>query len=61
LKVFSFGGGVQSMGVMVLAARGVLDYKTFLFANVGDDSEYPAPWPTWKCLPNPTPPRTVST
>lgn len=41
-KAFSFGGGVQSMAALVLAAQGEIDYKTFLFSNVGDDSEYPA-------------------
>ncbi|WP_030273457.1 phosphoadenosine phosphosulfate reductase [Streptomyces sp. NRRL B-24484] len=42
LTAFSFGGGVQSMAALVLAAQGALDYRTFLFANVGDDSENPA-------------------
>jgi hypothetical protein len=42
LRAFSFGGGVQSMAALVLAAEGRIDYRTFLFANVGDDSEYPA-------------------
>lgn len=42
LKVFSYGGGVQSTACLVLAAQGELDIKTFLFANVGDDSEHPA-------------------
>mgnify|MGYP002735202121 FL=1 len=41
IKAFSFGGGVQSMAALVLAAQGRIDYKTFLFANVGDDSEFP--------------------
>ncbi len=41
LKVFSFGGGVQSMACLVLAAQGRIDYQTFLFCNVGDDSEHP--------------------
>ena len=41
LRVFSFGGGVQSTAALVLAARGEIDYRTFVFANVGDDSEYP--------------------
>lgn len=41
VKAFSFGGGVQSVAALVLAAQGRIDYKTFLFANVGDDSEYP--------------------
>jgi hypothetical protein len=41
LDVFSFGGGVQSTAVLVLAARGDIDCRLFLFANVGDDSENP--------------------
>lgn len=41
VKAFSFGGGVQSMAALVLAATGELDYRTFLMANVGDDSEHP--------------------
>lgn len=42
MRVFSFGGGVQSTAALVLAAQGQLDCQTFLFANVGDDSENPA-------------------
>ena len=42
LKVFSYGGGVQSTAALVLAAQGRIDYQTFLFCNVGDDSENPA-------------------
>lgn len=42
IRSFSFGGGWQSMAALVLAARGDIDYRTFLFANVGDDSENPA-------------------
>jgi hypothetical protein len=42
MHVFSFGGGVQSTAVLVLAAQGELDVDAFLFANVGDDSEHPA-------------------
>ncbi len=42
VKVFSFGGGVQSTAALVLAAQGRIDYRTFLFCNVGDDSENPA-------------------
>lgn len=42
LTVFSYGGGVQSNAALVLAAQGDLDCRTFLFANVGDDSENPA-------------------
>lgn len=39
LRVISFGGGQQSTALLVLAARGEIDFRTFLFANVGDDSE----------------------
>jgi hypothetical protein len=41
LKSFSFGGGWQSMAALVMASRGELDYRTFIMANVGDDSEMP--------------------
>lgn len=41
LRVFSFGGGVQSTAALILAARGEIDFKTFIFANVGNDSEHP--------------------
>ena len=37
MKVFSFGGGVQSTAALVLAAQGKIDYKTFLFADTGDE------------------------
>lgn len=39
LRVVSYGGGVQSTALLVLAAQGKIDFKTFLFCNVGDDSE----------------------
>lgn len=42
LRVIAYGGGVQSTALLVLAATGRIDYPTFLFANVGDDSEDPA-------------------
>ncbi len=42
LRTFSYGGGVQSTAALVLAAEGRIDFRTFLFANVGDDSEHPA-------------------
>ena len=42
LRVISYGGGVQSTAMVVLAAQGVIDYPVALFANVGDDSEHPA-------------------
>ena len=41
IKVFSFGGGVQSTACLVLAAQGKINYPTFLFCNVGEDSENP--------------------
>lgn len=41
MRVFSFGGGVQSTAALVLATQGRIDYRTFLFSNVGDDSEHP--------------------
>jgi len=42
LRVVSHGGGVQTTAMLVLAATGRIDYQTFIFANVGDDSEHPA-------------------
>mgnify|MGYP001221135384 FL=1 len=42
MKVISYGGGVQSTALIVLAAQGEIDYKLALFSNVGDDSENPA-------------------
>lgn len=42
MRVFSFGGGVQSTAVLVLAAQGRVFYDAFLFSNVGEDSEHPA-------------------
>lgn len=44
LTVISYGGGVQSTAMLVLAAQGKLGYDVdaTLFANVGDDSEHPA-------------------
>ncbi|GHJ43304.1 hypothetical protein Cs7R123_06460 [Catellatospora sp. TT07R-123] len=41
LRVVSYGGGVQSTALLVLAAQRVIDFPVFLFANVGDDSEDP--------------------
>lgn len=41
LRTFSYGGGVQSTAALVLAAEGKIDFGTFLFSNVGDDSEMP--------------------
>ena len=42
LRTISYGGGVQSTALLVLAAQGQIDFRTALFANVGDDSEHPA-------------------
>lgn len=42
LRSCSYGGGVQSTALLVLAAQGRIDFPLFLFANVGDDSEHPA-------------------
>lgn len=42
LRVFSHGGGVQSTGALVLAARKAIDFPTFLFCLTGEDSENPA-------------------
>jgi PP-loop superfamily ATP-utilizing enzyme len=42
LRAVSYGGGVQSTALLVLAAANRIDFPTFLMANVGDDSEHPA-------------------
>ena len=43
LKVISYGGGVQSTAMLVLANQGVIEgVNAALFSNVGDDSEHPA-------------------
>lgn len=42
MRVISYGGGVQSTALVVLAVQGELgDVEAALFANVGDDSEHP--------------------
>lgn len=41
IRAISFGGGQQSTAMMVLAAQGRIDYRTFLFCNVGNDTEDP--------------------
>ncbi|MCX5158122.1 phosphoadenosine phosphosulfate reductase [Streptomyces sp. NBC_00264] len=41
VQVISFGGGQQSTALLVLAATGRIHCRTFLFANVGGDSEQP--------------------
>ena len=44
LRIFSFGGGVQSMAVLVLQSKFKIanDYDAFVFANVGANGENPA-------------------
>lgn len=39
LRTISYGGGVQSTALLVLAVQRVIDFNEFLFANVGDDTE----------------------
>jgi hypothetical protein len=41
IRSISYGGGVQSTALLVLAAQGRIDFPLFLMANVGDDSENP--------------------
>jgi hypothetical protein len=41
LRIFSYGGGWQSNAALVLAAQGRIDFTTFVFADVGSDSEKP--------------------
>jgi hypothetical protein len=44
VRIFSFGGGVQSTALLVMQATDQLKkpFDVFVFANVGDDSENPA-------------------
>jgi hypothetical protein len=62
MRVISYGGGVQSTAMIVLATQGrIPDVDACLFANVGDDSEHPltlcyvrevmTPWATERGLP----------
>jgi hypothetical protein len=41
VRAISYGGGVQSTALLVLAVQGIIDFPVALFANVGDDSENP--------------------
>lgn len=41
LRAVSYGGGVQSTALLVLAAQRRIDFPLFIMANVGDDSENP--------------------
>lgn len=38
-RVFSFGGGQQSMAALVLQAQGIINFEAFVFADVGPRSE----------------------
>jgi len=42
MRVISYGGGVQSTALLVLACQGRIEADAAVFANVGDDSENPA-------------------
>lgn len=43
MRVISYGGGVQSTALVVLATQGKIGHvDAALFSNVGDDSEHPA-------------------
>ena len=43
MRIISYGGGVQSTALCVLAVQGKIGHvDAALFSNVGDDSEYPA-------------------
>lgn len=61
MRIISYGGGVQSTALVVLAATGRIEADRALFSNVGDDSEHPAsiayvrdvatPWATERGFP----------
>ena len=42
MNIISYGGGVQSTAMIVLAAQGRIAATHAIFANTGDDSEHPA-------------------
>ncbi len=42
IRAVSYGGGVQSTALLVLAAQQRINFSLFLMSNVGDDSEHPA-------------------
>lgn len=41
LWTISYGGGVQSTAMIVLAVQGIIKADVAMFSNVGDDSEFP--------------------
>lgn len=42
VRAISYGGGVQSTALCLLAIEGAIDYPLAIFANVGDRAENPA-------------------
>lgn len=42
MRAISYGGGVQSTAMLILAAHGEIDFPLAIFANVGDRAENPA-------------------
>lgn len=40
-RIISFGGGVQSHALLVLAQQGKIRVDRFIYADVGEDSEHP--------------------
>jgi len=42
IRAISYGGGVQSTALIVLAAQREIEFPLAIFANTGDDSEHPA-------------------
>lgn len=41
VRAISYGGGVQSTAMLVLAAQERIDFRLAIFSNVGNDSEHP--------------------
>ena len=41
LRAISYGGGVQSTALVVLAGQGKIDFPLALFSNVGEKAEHP--------------------
>lgn len=41
IRAISYGGGVQSTALVLLAIEGKINFDVALFSNVGDDSEHP--------------------
>lgn len=41
IRAISYGGGVQSTALIVLATQGIIEYDFALFSNVGEKAEHP--------------------